>query len=107
MDGVRPLVWYSHPAGDSRNKTFNWEKMVDCFPDLANGGSKDEMRTMEAFLCGPPIILGGLLRLLPMAAEKITVTTTVRAAELLLGQAAGHVAAGRLPLLKDTTRLTI
>lgn len=102
-----PLVWFSHPAGDSRNRTFNWEKIIDQFPDLANGWSKEDMQAIEVFLRGTPIILGGLLRLLPTAAEHLEVASPVRSVEMLRSQADGHVAAGRLPLLKDTTRRAI
>ena len=59
---------------------------------------------MRDFFRGKLLILDGLLRLMPSPIENISVTMTVSAAMDHLARAEKHIAAGRLPILKETTK---
>lgn len=59
---------------------------------------------MKEFLCGKAILLGGVLRVLPAPAAHISVKDSVRSAERLLEMVEEHIRAGRLPVLKDSTK---
>jgi hypothetical protein len=48
--------------------------------------------------------VGGLLRILPAKAEAIPVNGTVSATENLLRLVDEHIQAGRLPILKESTK---
>jgi hypothetical protein len=96
---------YTHwRVGDSQNKWYDYDLLIDRHPDIANGWTKDGLRQMKDFLRGTAIILGGLLRVLPSPASVIPAPRSVDSAEHLLAIAEGHILAGRLPVLKPTTK---
>jgi hypothetical protein len=90
--------------GDSQNKWYDYDLVIGRHPDIANGWTKDGLRQMKDFLGGTVIILGGLLRVLPSPASSIPTPPSVSSAEHLLAIAEGHILAGRLPVLKQTTK---
>lgn len=96
-----PLDWYFGTSGD---KEHEWERLIDQHSSVANGWTKEELKTMGNFLKGKPIIIDGLLRLMPTAAEKIPVKQTVLTTENLLSRVENHISAGRLPILKESTK---
>lgn len=96
--------YYTHKPGDSRNKQWDHDNLIDRHHDLANGWTKEELGQMKEFLAGTAIILGGLLRVLPSPASSIPVNQPVSTTELLLSLAESHIRAGRLPILKDKTK---
>jgi hypothetical protein len=81
-----------------------WQRILDQHADLANGWTSDELRRMQRFLAGKVILLDGLVRIMPSPASSISVTTTVEETKRLLQEAEAHIAAGRLPILKDSTK---
>ncbi len=99
------LNCYTYRRGDSQNKQHDHDKLIDWHPELANGWTKDGLRQMKEFFAGTAIILGGLLRVLPLPADSIHVSRPVSATEQLLSVADEHIRAGRLPVLKDSTKL--
>jgi hypothetical protein len=98
------LRYGTYTAGDRQNTRWDYDNLIDRHPDIANGWTKDGLREMKDLFCGTAVILGGLLRVLPLPAASIRVEKTVSATEQLLQQAETHIRAGRLPLLKDSTK---
>lgn len=96
--------YYTYRVGDSQNKQWDHDKLIDRHPELANGWTKDGLRQMKEFFAGTAIILGGLLRVLPLPASSIPVNKSVSATERLLSVAEEHIRAGRIPVLKDSTK---
>jgi hypothetical protein len=94
----------TYKVGDSQNKRWDHDNVIDRHPEIANGWTKEGLRQMLDFFCGTAVILGGLLRVLPPPAASIPVKGTVSATEHLLRLAEGHIQAGRLPILKDSTK---
>lgn len=96
---------YMHwTRGDSQNKWYDYDLVIDRHPDIANGWTKDGLRQMMDFLGGTAAILGGLLRVLPSPATNIPAPPSVSSAKHLLAIAEGHILAGRLPVLRQTTK---
>jgi hypothetical protein len=96
--------YYRYKVGDSQNKQWDHDNVIDRHPEIANGWTKESLRQMKDSFCGTVVILGGLLRVLPPPADLIRFTGTVSAAVHLLHLAEGHIAAGRLPVLNDSTK---
>jgi hypothetical protein len=96
--------YYSYRIGDSRNKRWDRDNVIDRHPEIANSWTSESLDQMLDFLCGTAVILGGQLRVLPSPAHAIPVKSTVSATESLLDLAEGHVRAGRLPILEEITR---
>ncbi len=96
--------YYTYTIGDSRNKRWDYENVIDRHPEIANGWTKDGLRQMLEFFRGTAVILDGLLRVLPSPAESIAFNGTVSATEHLLRLADGHIQAGRLPVLTESTK---
>jgi hypothetical protein len=98
------LNYYHYTVGDSENKRLDYDNVIDHHTDIANGWTKESLRQMKEFFCGQAIVLGGLLRVLPHEAFATLAKGTVSATEYLLGLAESHIQAGRLPVLKDSTK---
>jgi hypothetical protein len=98
------LNYYHHTVGDSQNKRFDYDNVINCYPDIANGWTRETLRQMKQFFSGEAIILGGLLRVLPHPAFVKQANGTVSATEHLLRIAYEHIQAGRVPVLKDSTK---
>jgi len=96
--------YYTYKVGDSQNKRWDHDNVIDRHPELANGWTKEDLRQMLDFFYGVAVILGGLLRVLPSPAASIPVKGTVSATEHLLRLADGHIQAGRLPVMKESTK---
>ncbi len=98
-------IWlrYGTPT-DKQNTLWDYEKVIDCFPDIANGWTREGVRQMMGFLRGRPVILSGLLRVLPNPALMTQAKGTVSATEHLLHLADEHIQAGRLPILEDSIK---
>ncbi len=89
---------------DRRGTLWDYEKVIDRLPGIANGWTSEGLHQMKEFFCGQAVILGGLLRVLPHPAFVTQAKGTVSATEHLLRLADGHIQAGRLPVLKDATK---
>jgi hypothetical protein len=98
------LNYYHYQVGDSQNKQFDHDNLIDRHPDIANDWTKDSLRQMKEFLSGEAIILGGLMRVLPHPAFVKQPRGTVSATEHLLRLTEDHIRAGRVPVLKDETK---
>jgi hypothetical protein len=98
------LNYCTYKRGESQNKQWDHDKLIDQHHDLANGWTKESLRQMQEFFGGTAIILGGLLRVLPLPANSIPVNRSVSSTEYLLSLAKEHIRAGRVPVLKDSTK---
>ena len=97
-----PLNWYFTSPG--KPWIYEWERIIDEHEQLANGWTKQELNAMKQFLSGDLLILDGLLRVMPSPVGKISVNLTVSATRDHLARVEQHVAAGRLPILKEQTK---
>jgi len=97
-----PLNWCFKRTGES--PVHEWERIIDEHAQLANGWTKQELTAMKDFLNGELLILDGSLRVMPAPVEKINVKMTVSATRDHLVRLERHVAAGRIPILKDSTK---
>lgn len=119
-----PTKWYIDgepkvvPAGttfiplahnETRSRASGAERLIETVTDLANGWTATEMNEMRRFFCGTPMIFEGLLRVLPALPgdRSWREWTPPLAIHSLMDKAEGHIRAGRLPVLKDTTRRAI
>lgn len=98
------LNYYHYTRGDSANKRFDFNNVINRHPEIANGWTRESLGQMRDFLAGTAIILGGYLRVLPLPAVSIPVSTTVSATRHLLEIAEEHIRAGRVPVLQDSTK---
>jgi hypothetical protein len=99
------FIWFNQAWVNSENgRTPGWVELLGRHPELANGWRKDDLLAMKAFLCATPMILGGKLRLMPSPVERIQVNQTVQPISELLSIAEKHIRAGRIPVLKDSTK---
>lgn len=96
--------YYTYKVGDRQNKQRDHDKLIDRHPELANGWTKEGLRQMKELFRGTAIILDGLLRVLPRSASSIPANRSVSSTEHLLSLAEEHIRAGRLPVLKDSTK---
>lgn len=85
-------------------KEFEWERLIDHHSPIENGWTKLEIIATEQFLNGTIIIVDGLLRVMPSAPKDIEVKMTEAATQVHLNRIDGHIAAGRVPILKDETK---
>jgi len=99
--------YYRYPVGDSTNKRFDYDNVINRHPEIANGWTRETLRQMMDFLGGTAIILGGSLRVLPSPAISIPVPKTASMARHLLELAEVHILAGRVPILQDSTKIKI
>ena len=97
-----PLNWYFTQTG--KPPVDEWKRIVDQHPQVANGWTKDELDAMRQFLSGKIMILDGFLRLMPSPPEKIKVEMTASDMRAKLDRVEEHIAAGRIPILKETTK---
>ena len=81
--------------------------VINKLPQIANGWDIAELTSMEGFLRAQPVIIGGRLRIMPPSAQHIRVTTTVRETQSQLARAEPHIRAGRIPVLKETTKVAL
>lgn len=97
-----PLNWYFKRTGEPR--AHEWERIINEHAQLANGWTKQELTAMKDFLNGELLILDGSLRVMPAPIGKISVNMTVSATKDHLARVEQHVAAGRLPILQESTK---
>jgi hypothetical protein len=100
-----PLTWrLKSPGKDWENE---WERLILNHNGIAIGWTKDELVKTSDFLAAKILVLDGYLRLMPSSADSLSVKTTVADASTRLKQIDAHIAAGRLPILKDSTKQQI
>ena len=97
-----PLDWYFKRTGEPR--VHEWERIIDEHEQLTNGWTKPELVAMKEFVHGELVILDGSILVMPAPAEKINVNMTVSATKDHLARVEQHVAAGRLPILPESTK---
>ncbi len=81
--------------------------IIEQFPSVSLAWEKTELHDMIELLSGMAVILDGQLRVMPERADKMRVQMPVSAATALLTKAERHIAAGRIPVLSDTTKAKI
>ena len=97
-----PLTWRFKSSGkDWENE---WERVISNHPGLSIGWTKNELINTRDILAAKIIILDGYLRLMPSPADAIDVKSAVSEMKTRLQRIDEHVAAGRLPLLKESTK---
>ncbi len=97
-----PLLYELRVTGGTRQPQSH--VLMERYPMLANGWTKQEFDQMRNLLGGYAIMLGGQLRLLPMVAKYNKNQRTVNSTKALLQKADEHIQAGRIPILKDQTK---
>jgi len=97
--------WYRSQGSGS--KEFEWERLIDRHLVIANGWTKAEIVATAQFLNGKIMIVDGLLRIMPSVPDEIAVKMTEAEARSWLDRIDGHVAAGRVPILKDETKAAL
>ena len=97
--------WYREQRQGTRE--FEWERLIDHHPLIANGWTKSELVATKEFLQGTILIVDGLLRIMPSAAKDIEVKMSEAVARAHLARIDGHIAAGRVPILKDETKAAL
>jgi hypothetical protein len=99
------------PLDDSpRRRRPITDDIIEGFSDIANGWSKTELKEMQQLLCGTPVILDGCLRIMPaLPGDPRWERTSVRplSVHTLMCQSEGHARAGRIPILKESTKRAI
>jgi competence protein CoiA len=98
-----PLNWrWKSPDGD---RPF-FHDIIDNFPELCLGWTKSELQSMLDLLSASPVMFEGRLRVMPQA-DLRRVAMTTSAAKTMLALAEQHILAGRVPVLKDQTKVKI
>lgn len=100
-----PCNWYRQRGPNARE--FEWERLIDHHPLIANGWSKPEIKAIEQFLKGTILVVDGLLRVMPSAPKDIDVKMTESAARAQLSRIDGHIASGRVPILKEESKAAL
>ncbi len=91
----------------TRAKTHVQQCVIESMPQLANGWTLNEIELIGEWLRADVVIIGGLLRLMPAPADALKPFATEKSAAEVIAQIQGHIAAGRIPLLKPSTLQTI
>jgi Competence protein CoiA-like family len=81
-----------------------WCDIIRKHAEIANGWSEAALGEMIELLNGTPMILDGLLRLMPPRAERIVVRSKNDRVRRQLRELDDHVRAGRIPVIKESTR---
>ena len=81
-----------------------WSAIIDQLPEIANGWTDATFIDMITFLSGTPMILGGLLRLMPPHAAQIVVKNNLNRVRQLLRELDNHMRAGRVAVIRESTR---
>lgn len=80
------------------------DDVIDKYPEMANGWTKESLHEMEGLLTGMPVIFGGFLRVMPALPAQMRVNMPLMTAWDLWGKAEEHMRAGRIPVLKKETK---
>ena len=97
-----PLTWQLENAGEDWEN--EWERLISNHPGLSIGWTKNELVKTRDILEAKIMILDGYLRLMPSSVDSINVKATVSEVKIRLQRIDEHIAAGRLPKLKDSTK---
>lgn len=97
-----PLNWQFKQAGEAWDN--EWKRIIEQHPQIALGWTCDELEAMQHALNGKVMILDGFLRVMPPCPEEINVTMTVATMWDNVRRVDKHVAAGRIPILEDSTK---
>ena len=97
-----PLDWCFKPRGGPH--VNEWERLIDSHPEVANGWTKEDLKLMAKYLKAKPMILNGVLRLMPSPVDQMPCDMTVSAVMHQLQKVERHIAAGRIPVLKESTK---
>lgn len=87
----------------TKEKTHVQQYVIETMPSLANGWTLGEIEDVTKLLLARVVIIGGLLRLMPAAADTLKPFPTTKSPSEVVEQIQGHINAGRLPLLKPST----
>lgn len=100
-----PLTWRFKTRGEDWEN--EWERVIANHPELSIGWTKDELIKSCETLAAKIMILDGYLRLMPSRVDDIEVRVTVSEMKTRLQRIDEHIAAGRLPILKEATKQTL
>lgn len=94
-----PLTWRFESPRENE-----WERLISNHPGISIGWTKNELVNTRDILAAKIIVLDGYLRLMPSSVDAINVKSTVAEVKTRLQQIDEHIAAGRLPILKESTK---
>lgn len=80
-----------------------WADVIADHATISNGWINSELEHMKSLLSGVPMVLHGRLRVMPSRLEHMRVEQTVATTRRWISQAANHMDAGRIPLIKPAT----
>jgi hypothetical protein len=80
-----------------------WYDVIADHTGLSNGWDVDSLKEMKLLLSGSPMILDGLLRVMPVRSEEMRSEFTVSRVQGLIENASTHMHAGRIPILHEDT----
>lgn len=81
-----------------------WAEIISAHPQIANGWEPRELNDMLKLLAGMPMIIRGSLRVMPARPEHNEVAQAAPTIQRWLEKAQGHMAAGRIPILRPETQ---
>jgi len=80
-----------------------WSEVITDHSALSNGWDVDGMEEMKLLLTGTPMILDGLLRVMPIRSEHMRAKHRVSTVQRWIDKARTHMKAGRIPILHEKT----
>lgn len=80
-----------------------WYDVIADHKKLSNGWDVDSLKEMKILLTGTPMILDGLLRVMPARFEEMQAENNVSVVQLWIEKARTHMEAGRIPILREKT----
>lgn len=78
-------------------------EFINEFPTEANGWSSSQLDRIKILLRGEVAIIKGKLRIIPMSAKYMKPCKTINEVRKLIEDIRGHIEAGRIPILKEST----
>jgi hypothetical protein len=87
----------------TKARTYLQQYVIETMPALANGWTIREIEDVTQWLSARVVIIGGLLRLIPAAADALKPFPTTKSPSELVERIRGHINAGRVPVLKPST----
>lgn len=98
---IKVDIGYSKPG---ERTVWDYENVIQNHPEIANGWDKKEFERLLVALSGKAIIIQGNLCILPSPTESMMANMSVAVVNSHLMMADRHILAGRVPILKDTTK---
>lgn len=87
----------------TKAKTHVQQYVIETMPALANGWTLREIEDVTQWVSARVVVIGGLLRLIPAAADALKPFPTTKSPSEVVEQLQVHINAGRVPVLKPST----